>query len=179
MTRTKKPLRKITPVKERLKIGSKINKENGCLEWLGHTAFGYGLMNMRGDGGKWRQKRVHRLAYQEHVGEIPEGMLVCHHCDNRRCINTDHLFVGTTRDNAEDRDRKGRGRCGFGEGHGMAKLTNEKVILIRQLKTQGATSVKLAARFGVGTHAINRAISGSSWAHVHQGIATPPQKETE
>ena len=78
--------------------------ESGCWEWRGwkHDK-GYGLLEV-----SKKKVRAHRVAYEGMVGEIPEGLLVCHKCDNPCCVNPDHLFVGTYRDNVLDMHRKGR-----------------------------------------------------------------------
>lgn len=79
-----------------------------CIEWLG-------AKNPKGYGQKWSpamgtSELVHRMTWEARRGPIPEGMLVCHHCDNPACMNVDHLFVGTAKDNAQDAARKGRFR---------------------------------------------------------------------
>jgi hypothetical protein len=82
--------------------------ESGCLLWVGNTTpNGYGQMTI---GGKKIQ--VHRLSYEINGGDIPDGMLVCHHCDVRSCINPNHLFLGTHKDNTQDMMKKGRHRYG-------------------------------------------------------------------
>ena len=83
-----------------------------CWLWLGGTASkGYGHFSMGGRGGK--QVNAHRAAYEFHYGPIPEGMLVCHSCDNPPCVNWNHLFLGTHQDNVRDMWAKGRGYSYF------------------------------------------------------------------
>lgn len=154
-------------IKEKLERRSAPNKDTGCIEWLGATALGYGLVNRRIKKGARRITRsVHRLAYQEYVGEIPEGLLVCHHCDNRKCINPKHLFLGTHKDNADDRQNKGRGNQAFGERNHFAKLTELQVILIRQLRRYGIAQKKVAAAFGVHEVTIRETVSRKRWRNV-------------
>ena len=91
---------------EKLLSKIKINDQTGCWEWTAATNnTGYGFIR---DGKKMRT--THRVSYEEHKGPIPKGMSVCHTCDNPKCVNPDHLWLGTTLDNIRDMISKGRSR---------------------------------------------------------------------
>jgi len=93
-------------IRERLLYNIEIITESGCWLWVGSlTTGGYGNLSVN-----YKNKPCHRLSYTEFVGEIPEGMLVCHRCDVPSCINPNHLFLGTYQDNMDDMVKKGRAR---------------------------------------------------------------------
>lgn len=82
----------------------KVNKTAGCWLWTASTyPGGYGCFYYQG-----KVVRAHRWLYQHTVGEIPKGILLCHKCDTPQCVNLDHIFLGTVRDNAIDASKKGR-----------------------------------------------------------------------
>lgn len=94
------------PVSERLGRRSALNVMTGCVEWSGYTrGDGYGSLRVNK-----KQVQAHRVAYELRHGPIASGLLVCHKCDNRRCINPEHLFLGTNQDNVNDMMAKGRHR---------------------------------------------------------------------
>lgn len=122
---------------------------SGCWIWSAHAdKDGYGILPASG-----ASIRAHRFSYEHYKGGIPEGMLVCHTCDTPSCVNPDHLFLGTAKDNCHDMISKGRDRM-VGERNNKAKLSNEDVIKIKESNLQ---STELAEIYGVCKSTINRA----------------------
>jgi hypothetical protein len=102
---------------------------DACWPWTGTDGGdGYGVIVQ----GRKGNIRAHRLMWLIAHGPIPNGLFVCHHCDNPSCVNLNHLFLGTVSDNAQDMVRKRRNKPMLGELHGCSKLTNEQVISIRK-----------------------------------------------
>lgn len=135
-----------------------VKLENGCWQWRAHTdKDGYGVLP-----GDRRNIRAHRFSYERHIGEIPQGLIVCHKCDNPGCVNPDHLFVGTAKDNAQDALQKGRHYAG--EKNGRSKLTDNDVLIIQKSTLSGPD---LARHFGVNRSTINRIKRGKSWHKSH------------
>lgn len=136
--------------------------EGGCREWTGpRFAHGYGKFG----GGSGLSNYAHRASWEIHNGPIPRGMFVLHKCDNRVCVNPEHLFLGTQMDNMADMRRKGRAACvgPAGERARSAKLTERQVRDIRSDYRSGSV---IAAEYGVQRSAINKVRRGDTWRHV-------------
>lgn len=130
---------------------------SGCWLWLGATSRGYGIVVLpRSQKRKNRNLLAHRLSYQDFVGPIPPGMGVLHHCDNPSCVNPQHLYCGTHRDNGRDALRRGRLRP-TGK---KPKLTPHDVAAILSSK-EG--TVSLAKKYGVHRHTIQLVRSKKTW----------------
>lgn len=139
----------------------------GCWEWQG-------AVDSKGYGGFWAEGRAqgaHRIAYELSTGRrIPageghHGICILHTCDNRRCCNPAHLFVGTQADNMRDMARKGRSGAKpmRGSRNGQSKLTAADVATIRRWLPAGWLQSDVAAAFGVSQSCISQALSGATW----------------
>jgi hypothetical protein len=135
--------------------------EDDCWGWNGATyAFGYGTIGTsKGNDG------AHRVSYRLFVGEIPEGLCVLHKCDNPKCTNPKHLFLGSKQDNAVDRNLKGRGKNNVlrGENSHYAKLTEAQA---REIKASSEPHAVLAAKFGLAKNSVGRIKRGERWKHI-------------
>jgi hypothetical protein len=162
--------------KDARRFYSKIKKSRGCWFWLGHRgANGYGHFRWRVNGS--RCYYAHRFSYAYHIGAIPEGMHVCHKCDNPGCVNPDHLFIGTAKDNQRDASRKGR-KVGNPAGRpvGGSKLTPEQAIQIRAELGAGFSKKLIAKRYKVSTGTILNIQRGITFKEVdYAGLNIRPQ----
>ena len=138
----------------------------GCWLWTaGLGSGGYGCFGVRRGKG-FRTGLAHRLSFEHHFGPIAPGLMVCHRCDTRACVNPGHLFLGTAYDNSSDMDQKGRGVRGRGEKNKHAKLTKLDVLAVRFLKSSGTRTNVLAAVYGVSTGHINKIARRFLWSHL-------------
>lgn len=133
--------------------------EQACWPWLGVQVKGYGKFHTHG-----KNYRAHRFSYERHVGPVPQGMCVCHRCDNPRCVNPAHLFLGSPVENTKDRNDKSR--QARGERIGLARLTEERVRLLRERVANGETYAAIARDYGVGPDAIGHAARRETWGWV-------------
>lgn len=135
----------------------KVDVGSGCWVWTrSRDRGGYGEFRLRG-----KRVRAHRYSWELKNGPVPEGMCVCHTCDNPSCVNPDHLFLGDQSVNMKDCSRKGR--AAFGERTANAKLTEDDV---RSIKLDRRTTRAIATAYGVGQSTIAGIKTGRRWAHV-------------
>ncbi len=145
-----------------------------CWRWTGYTdQDGYGMLWVKIGDSRPRNHRASRLSYLIHTGDIPDGLLACHTCDNPICVNPRHLFLGTPKENSRDRDRKGRSASLRGELAPMAKLTAAQVAEIRALLNEGVSSTEIARRFGVKQPTISNIKTGKRWVETDAVMGRP------
>jgi DNA-binding XRE family transcriptional regulator len=157
--------------KDRERFWAKVRKTEGCWEWIGARAAGYGRLRI----GR-KNIGAHRVSYELHNGSIPDGLHVCHRCDNPICVRPDHLFLGTPAENAADSVAKGRRkgprtyspkRALRGQKNPNAKLSDDQVREIRQRYATGtASQEELAFEFGVTRWTIRHITSNKRWKHI-------------
>lgn len=156
-------------MKERL-LNKTVKDKNDCLNWTGATkGFGYGYTTIgsRTDGTR-KTITTHRAMWIATHGSIPDGIWVLHHCDNPKCINPDHLYLGDRADNVRDRETRNR-------NNHTRKLTDEDVLFIHKNKNV-IKSKDLAKMFGVSYHTIKDIWCGKIYPQLKP---TPPSKEEE
>lgn len=137
----------------------KSDKDGDCWAWNASRFWsGYGMF--------WHGTRnwyAQRIAYAMTHGNVPENMVVCHTCDNPSCVNPSHLFLGTMQDNMNDMKAKGRGNRLRGESHGMAKITADDAVNIKNRRLAGERVKDLAKEYGMTCHSIYCIATGKSW----------------
>lgn len=127
--------------------------ESGCWLWIGSiNAHGYGGMR-----ANEKTYAAHRYSWERKFGAIPAGAHVCHKCDTPSCVNPDHLFLGSNRDNVADRENKGRGPQA--ERHPRARLSDLDVAAIRTSQDRRRA---IAARYGISIHYVKALRSGKA-----------------
>ena len=141
---------------------------NGCWLWQGSVNInGYGQIRLEPVGNAIRgaKSTTHRVAWVLKHGPSPDGMNVCHRCDNPRCVNPAHLWLGTHAANLAD--MKSKGRAARGDRSGTAKLNSKKVLIIKRLLFLGhCNAVELSELLGVSATTIDSIRNQKSWRHI-------------
>lgn len=147
-----------------------VDHESGCWIWRGCIqSHGYGHIQVN------KQRfSAHRYFFLNLRGPVPDGLFLCHKCDNPRCVNPDHIFLGTGKDNANDMVEKGRSKKG--ESHVFAKLTNEQV---KRIFVDTREDWIVAQEHGVSSSLVCQIHRGKIWRHVTSEIGEiPPRRKT-
>lgn len=133
----------------------------GCWIWVGalKNKFGHGAFKV--GPRKSKVEFAHRMSWQLVNGEIPDGMCVCHECDNPSCVNPDHLFIGTSADNTRDKVEKGRHV--FGSAVHNANIDES---IAKQIKSAFLPTKVLAEMFGISRQSAADIVYGRTWKHV-------------
>ena len=164
---------KLTP-RERFLAKVCPEPKGGCWLWRGMVVgSGYGMVRF-----ERKMHPAHRLAWKLFRGEIAPGLVVCHKCDVRTCVNPEHLFLGTHAENMKDMQQKGRSP--HGEEHSRVQTDGEEVSRIKAMLADGHMRMSEIARaFGV-THATIACIAkGKTWRHVKAAVATTVDAQSE
>lgn len=133
------------------RLAARSRRVGQCLLWTGPaTRDGYGVITI----GR-RQHRVHRVAYERSHGPIGNGAVICHKCDNPRCIEPSHLFSGTPADNTADMIRKGRAVVRCGAAHHAIKVSHAERDTIRARRASGETLLSIADDYGVSFQTVS------------------------
>lgn len=133
-----------------------------CWNWRGKVSKGYGRFVLSVEQGL-KQVTASRVSWTIHFGEIPKPMLVCHHCDNPKCVNPSHLFLGTDNDNSIDKINKGRFIPNLGSANGNSKLDEQAV---KEIKLSQKSPLELAKDYNVHYATIYAILNGETWKHV-------------
>ncbi len=157
--------------KIRFNVRYKVNFTNGCWEWNGTFRGLYGRLNI----GQQRNVAAHRISYNLFKGEIPTGLNVLHACDNPKCVNPEHLFLGTNKDNVDDRQKKGRTAILHGDKNPNAKISDKKAYEIKYDISQGLKKSIVIEKHGISIGIYQGIKYNKNWKHV----VPLPQQEGE
>lgn len=152
----------------------KVKKTDSCWNWTAGLRYSYGIFSIKN-----KSFVAHRLSWMWTFGKIPKGLIVCHTCDNGKCVNPKHLFLGTQQDNVADRVKKGRTARGDksgarlypesyqGEKNSAAKLKESDILKIRKMYFEDTYSKStLAKMFNIDYSTLRRIAKKETWKHI-------------
>lgn len=137
----------------------------GCINWVGaKTTAGYGTFNHGGRKVKNRTKYAHRFSYEFYNGELKKGFYVCHKCDNPACVNPEHLFLASPKDNNNDMIKKKR--IQHGSNHWKSKLTEKEVVRIRKMIKINIKQTIIAEKFNISPNHVSCIKTKKLWSYL-------------
>lgn len=143
-------------------IKKRTHENNGCWVWKGSVnEHNYGTIAINR-----KTYFAHRISYTEYKGEIPKGLCLLHSCDNTRCVNPEHLKIGTRSDNCKDMYLKKRNNCQRGEQRFCAKLKEKDVEEIRKMLADGKKQEHIAQVYNMHNSAISNIKTRKTWKHL-------------
>lgn len=146
-----------TPLYVRFTNNYEIDRISGCWEWTSNKCRdGYGKTSIRS-----KEIRAHRASWIMYCGPIPDGLCVCHTCDNPGCVNPGHLFLGTVGENNSDRSRKGRSVSG------NVRFSQEDVISMRKMHASGMSYSAIGRLFGTCAQTVRRIVLRITWSKIN------------
>lgn len=170
-------LRSLTPEERMERFMDRVKKlPNGCWQWLGAVTGSKSKYGMFLKDGKLI--RAHRFSYEEfNHTKIPEGLIARHSCDNRLCVNPEHILVGTTQDNVNDKMSRGRHRYGTlrGEASGKSVVKNKQILKLMELSKKGLIQIELSRLTGISISNVGAILQGRTWNHI-TGFKKPSKK---
>ncbi len=140
-------------------------KPDECWEWVGAIdSYGYGVFSFQYEAQRRKGILAHRISYLLNSGVLPDELVVCHRCDNRKCVNPNHLFLGTDVQNVYDMMSKGR--HARGEMIHKHKLTEEQVQNVRSMRKSGTNCAVISRMFKVTRQTIHQVVKRKTWKHL-------------
>lgn len=142
------------------------NGPNGCWECERLDRKGYGRHYFGKKGLISKEFRAHRFLYFVTNPTADQSLMVLHRCDNRRCVNPDHMFLGTAKDNADDMISKGRAKHACGEANAVSRFTTEQILKAKELHASGLGYTRVGRIVGISKTHVRSIIKGRAWAHL-------------